>query len=184
MLFRSILNRIDPDGIEPDGIDPDGIEPDGIEPNGIEPNGIEPNGIEPNGVEPDNIVEDSIDLEETVFGEDISQLNGAQRFNKAKLFERFGNDEELIQVVLDAFLEEAPELIVKIKTALDNGDTDLIKAHAHALKGSAANVNADILKEMALRLEQDANQGELVSISQIFSDIEEEFHTFSKEATS
>jgi HPt (histidine-containing phosphotransfer) domain-containing protein len=142
------------------------------------------NRIEPNGVEPGNIVEDSIELDETVLGEDLSQSNGAQSFNKAKLSERFGNDEELIQVVLDAFLEEAPELIVKLKTALDNEDMDLIRAHAHALKGSAANVNADILKEMALDLEQDANQGQLVSISQILSDIEQEFHTFAKEVMS
>ena len=139
------------------------------------------NRVEPESVEPDNVEEDNIELEETVFGEDLSQTNGAQSFNKARLYERFGNDEELIQVVLEAFLEEAPELIEKIKTALDTEDTDLIRAHAHALKGSAGNVNADILKEMAWCMEQDANQGKRISLSRILTDMEQEFHAFAKE---
>ena len=106
----------------------------------------------------------------------------ADCFNKTKLFERFGNDEELIRVVLDAFFQEAPELIENIKTAIGKKDAQLIKSYAHALKGSAANVNADILKETAWCMEQDANQGELDSVSLILSDIEKEYSAFTREA--
>jgi signal transduction histidine kinase/DNA-binding response OmpR family regulator/HPt (histidine-containing phosphotransfer) domain-containing protein len=147
-------------------------------------NRVEPDSVELDNVEPDNVEEDSLELEETVLGEDFSPSNGAACFDKVKLYERFGQDEELIQVVLDAFLEEAPELIEKIRTALDTEDTDLIRAHAHALKGSAGNVNADMLKETAWCLEQEANQGKLISIPRIFSDIELEFKTFAKEVIS
>ncbi|MCP3944593.1 MAG: response regulator [Desulfobacteraceae bacterium] len=114
--------------------------------------------------------------------EDVLSLNEVTRFNKTKLFERFSNDKELIRVVLDAFLQEAPELIGKIKTAIEKEDIELVKSHSHALKGSASNVNADILKEAAWCMEQDADQGELVLVSQIFSDIEKEYNAFIKEA--
>jgi len=106
----------------------------------------------------------------------------AQCFHKYRLFERFGNDEELIQVVLEAFCQEAPDLIENMKTAIDQKDAELLRSYAHALKGSAANVNADILKETALAMEQDANQGDLVSASRILPDIEKEFNAFTREA--
>jgi two-component system sensor histidine kinase/response regulator len=142
------------------------------------------NSVEPESVEPESLGPDSFELEEEVLGEDLAQSDGASCFNKAQLYERFGNDEELIQVVLDAFLEEAPELIGNIKIAIDKEDAELIRSHAHALKGSAGNVNADILKEMAWCMEQEAKQGKLVSISRIFPDIEREFYAFEQEVTS
>ncbi len=117
-------------------------------------------------------------------GEDSFQSNGADRFDKAKLFERFGNDEELIGVVLEAFLQEAPGLIENMKTAIERKDYELIRSHAHALKGSAANVNADILRQLALSMEQCADKAdiEIEAISLIFSDIGKEYNAFTKEA--
>jgi two-component system sensor histidine kinase/response regulator len=147
-------------------------------------NSVEPDSVEPSSIGPDSSELDRFEMEEGGFGEDLAQLNGASCFNKTRLYERFGNDEELIQLVLDAFLEEAPELIGKIKIAIDKEDAELIRSHAHALKGSAGNVNADILKEMAWCMEQEANRGKLASISQIFFDIEQEFHAFEKEVIS
>jgi signal transduction histidine kinase/DNA-binding response OmpR family regulator/HPt (histidine-containing phosphotransfer) domain-containing protein len=142
------------------------------------------NSVEPDSIGPNSSELDSSELEEEGLGEDFSQSNGASCFNKTRLYERFGNDEELIQVVLDAFLEEVPELIGKIKVAIDKEDAELIRSHAHALKGSAGNVNADILKEMAWCMEQEAKLGKLTSISRIFLDIEREFHAFEKEVIS
>ncbi len=91
-----------------------------------------------------------------------SQLNETLRlmcFNKEELFERFGNDGEMIKIVLDSFLEEAPELINKIENSVNQNDIEGIKLNCHALKGSAANVNADMLKAAALELETEAKAG-------------------------
>ncbi|MBU0972716.1 MAG: response regulator [Proteobacteria bacterium] len=105
----------------------------------------------------------------------------AKCFNKGKLFERFGNDEELIRAVLEAFFQEAPELIDSMHKAIDLEDTEQVRFKAHSLKGSAANVNADVLKRTAFSMEQAASQGDLASLSRILPDIETAFDTFSKE---
>ncbi|MCP4718845.1 MAG: response regulator, partial [Desulfobacteraceae bacterium] len=148
-----------------------GFEPDSIEPENIEPDSIEPANIEPASPGPEKVQDP----------EDFLQSR-AVCFNKAELFERFGNDEELIREVLDAFLQEALELIENMKPAINQKDAQLLRSYAHALKGSSANVNADILKEIALSMEQAANQDDLASASGILSDIEKEFNAFTREA--
>ncbi|MBU3952904.1 MAG: response regulator [Proteobacteria bacterium] len=107
----------------------------------------------------------------------------AKCFNKAKLFERFGNDEELIRAVLEAFFQEAPELIDSMQKAIDQENTEQVRFNAHSLKGSAANVNADILRQTAFCMEQAASQGDPASLSQLFPDIERAFDAFSKEGS-
>lgn len=123
----------------------------------------------------------SFNPEKNLDVEAVLQSNGADCFNKTKLYERFGNDQELIQIVLDAFAEEAPELIENIKTAIDQEDVESVRSHSHSLKGSAANVNADILKEIALCMEQSAKSGDLASLSRMLSDVEKAFAAFSRE---
>ncbi len=131
---------------------------------------------------PDSGGSGSLDPEKNVdVGASISP-NGTVCFNKTKLYERFGDDQELIQMVLDAFIQEVPELIDNIKIAIEQVEADMVRSYAHALKGSAANVNADILKEIALRLEQDATKGDLASSSRMLSDVEKAFTAFFREA--
>lgn len=145
------------------------------------------NRHEQDGLESDNFIPDSggsgsLDPEKIVDVGASIQPNGAACFNKTKLYERFGDDEELIRIVLDAFVQEVPELIENMKTAIGQEEAETVRSYAHALKGSAANVNADILKEIALRLEQDATRGDLSSSLRMLSDVEKAFAAFSREA--
>jgi signal transduction histidine kinase/CheY-like chemotaxis protein len=103
-------------------------------------------------------------------------------FNKNKLFERFGGDQELIEVVLDSFFQEAPELIEKIKHAIDKNDPEGIRSNSHALKGSAANVNADLLKNAALDMETDAKNHQSDSFALRFETIQNEYDKFIRKA--
>ena len=101
-------------------------------------------------------------------------------FNKAKLFERFGNDEEMIKIVLDSFFEEAPELIAKLGNAVNEKDIEETRLNSHALKGSAANVNADLLKDEVLELETAAKEGLLDSFAVKINKINKEYSAFIK----
>ncbi len=103
-------------------------------------------------------------------------------FNKEELLERFGQDKETIKLVLDIFFEEASELIENIKTSIDKNDTENLKLHLHALKGSAANVNADLLKNSVLCMENQAKAGNLNSFESKFKDIQNEYNKFIMEA--
>ena len=99
-------------------------------------------------------------------------------FNKEKLFERFGNDEEMVKIVLDSFFEEAPELIEKLTNAVGQKNIEEIKLNSHALKGSAANVNADLLRDEVLELETAAKEGLLDSFTVIIKKINKEYSAF------
>ncbi len=101
-------------------------------------------------------------------------------FNKAKLFERFGNDEEMIKIVLDSFFEEAPELIEKLGNAVNIKNIEETRLNSHALKGSAANVNADLLRDEVLELETAAKEGLLDSFAVKFKKINKEYNAFVK----
>lgn len=108
------------------------------------------------------------------------ETNPLMRFNKKELSERFGKDEELIEIVLDSFLSEAPQLLEKLENAIHKNDIEEIRSNTHALKGSAANVNADFLKLAALELETEAKTGQSDSFSLKFENINEEYNAFTK----
>jgi len=77
-------------------------------------------------------------------------------FNQKKLFERFGGDKEIVEVVIDSFFQEAPGLLQKLGTAVGKNEIKDVRSISHALIGIAANVNADGLATKALALETDA----------------------------
>ncbi len=84
-------------------------------------------------------------------------------FDQAGLFERFGNDEELADDVLESFFQEAEELVDNLLAAIldDNPDPETVRACAHALKGAAANVNAEQLSHAAFEIETMAGDDQL-----------------------
>ena len=101
-------------------------------------------------------------------------------FNQEELSERFGNDREMIKLVLDSFIEEAPELIKKIENTVNKQDIEGIRLNCHALKGSAANVNADILKAAALEFEAEAEAGVCDNFELRLQNINDEYNAFLK----
>ena len=103
-------------------------------------------------------------------------------FNKDKLFERFGEDEELIEIVLTSFFKEAPELMEKIGNAVNQMDVEQVRSNAHALKGSAANINADLLSQAALEMETQAKADCSDAFSPAFESLQTEYNRFVREA--
>ena len=128
---------------------------------------------------PDKSLPDKNLPDKSLLGEDSEQ---DMCFNKDKLFERFGGDEEIIEVVLDSFFEEAPELIEKIRDAIDGNDVEEVRLNSHALKGSAANVNADLLRKAVLDMETRAKTQNSDSFVLKFEIIQNEYNKFIREA--
>jgi len=52
------------------------------------------------------------------------------------LLGRMGGDRDLMQEVIAAFLDEAPERIAALRSAADAGDGTSVKRTAHSFKGS------------------------------------------------
>jgi two-component system sensor histidine kinase/response regulator len=105
-----------------------------------------------------------------------------QCFDRDKLSERFGGDEELMEMVLESFGQEAPELIDLISAAIEAEDAEAIRKNAHALKGTAANVNAERLRQAALDLEDEAKLQNLDHCRSKFERVKSEQEQFVRES--
>jgi signal transduction histidine kinase/CheY-like chemotaxis protein len=67
---------------------------------------------------------------------------------------RVGGDHQLLAEISRLFVDDAPEHLQRIKAALDARDSGSLRRAAHALKGAAANFDADQVVETARVLEE------------------------------
>src|SRR3977135_3259564 len=70
-------------------------------------------------------------------------------------------DRELLLELIDVFLEDAPQRIQAVQSALADRDADAVYRAAHALKGSAGNFGAPEVVSRANRLEALARENDL-----------------------
>ncbi|WDP93075.1 MAG: response regulator [Desulfobacter sp.] len=103
-------------------------------------------------------------------------------FDRETLAQRFGNDEELVAVVLESFFQEIPDLFDSLDSAVEENDAEAIRSAAHSIKGSAANVNAEQLKETAFELETAAHSGDLGGAAELLALMKNQFNRFSGDA--
>jgi HPt (histidine-containing phosphotransfer) domain-containing protein len=78
---------------------------------------------------------------------------------------RLGNDLELMDQIIEIFLEDAPTLVHAAREALAKGDPAELRRSAHSLKGMMAQLSATQGVNAALRVEQCAALGDLPSAS-------------------
>jgi two-component system sensor histidine kinase/response regulator len=74
---------------------------------------------------------------------------------------RVGGDHQLLAEISRLFVDDAPQHLQRIRTALDARDSGSLRRAAHALKGAAANFDADKVVETARVLEEMGRTGDL-----------------------
>ncbi|MBM9536349.1 PAS domain S-box protein [Desulfobulbus alkaliphilus] len=74
-------------------------------------------------------------------------------WDKKGMVARLMDDEQLARTIVAGFLEDLPRQLAALVTAVAAGDGPEIKRLAHTIKGSAANVGCDGLREAAAALE-------------------------------
>jgi len=91
--------------------------------------------------------------EEPVVAEPAPKPLADVKLDERALRERLGGDDQLFNEVIQTFLEECPVQLAQIHAAMAKGDTDGVRAVAHALKGAAGNLSAPALFAAAGALE-------------------------------
>ncbi|PIE61186.1 MAG: hypothetical protein CSA29_04645 [Desulfobacterales bacterium] len=120
------------------------------------------------------------EISENMWDEGWAQVSGEPPvFDRDTMSQRFGGDQELMRVVLESFFQEIIELLDNLDHAVANSDAEAIQLAAHAIKGSAANVNAEQLKETAFSLETAAKKGDILGASDRLKDMKMQFNYFS-----
>ncbi|MBK27159.1 MAG: hypothetical protein CME70_24360 [Halobacteriovorax sp.] len=79
-------------------------------------------------------------------------------FDAKSFVENFGNDQEIIQFLVEQFKESAPRLIDEIDQALSENNFVKLEASAHSLKGALSNFFCLELREIASQLEHCARK--------------------------
>jgi len=95
-------------------------------------------------------------------------------FNREAFLERMLEDQELARNVVAQFLEELPKLLFEIKEQFARGALEPIWKHAHKIKGSAANVGGEALRDVAFEMEKAGREGDLPKAVRRMPDLESE----------
>jgi len=89
--------------------------------------------------------------------------------------------EDFIGELIDAFLEDAPELIAGMKTALAHNDVEAFRRAAHSLKSNSMTFGANELAETARALEETGKSGNLAGVDDRLAFVEQEFERVRQE---
>jgi HPt (histidine-containing phosphotransfer) domain-containing protein len=95
--------------------------------------------------------------------------------NRASILERIGDNQELLNELIQLFLGEAPQLIEAMRNALQQGDMRELGRSAHSMKGAASNFSAYGTVSAASQLENDANNGDSESAKASLATLEAVF---------
>jgi signal transduction histidine kinase/DNA-binding response OmpR family regulator len=92
-------------------------------------------------------------------------------FDCAAFLDRMMQDEETASAILDMFLEDLPQQIEAMQRQLAAGDTLASGMTAHSIKGAAANVGAERLRQRAQSMEEAAKRSDLEALRQAMPDL-------------
>jgi len=101
-------------------------------------------------------------------------------FNPAEFLERMMDDRDLAQMIIDEFLKNTPGLILDIEEHIQNNESEKAGNVAHSIKGSAANVSASRLVEVAFKIEQAGKNNNLEIQKELYPQLKEQFELLKK----
>ncbi len=81
--------------------------------------------------------------------------------NVEELYERVAGDEELLQEIIELFMEDYQEHLDNINTAIATNDAEALTKAAHTLKGAVATFAAAKAKDAAFVLEKMGRNNDL-----------------------
>jgi HPt (histidine-containing phosphotransfer) domain-containing protein len=86
-----------------------------------------------------------------------------------------GDGGEFLREIVGIYIEDTPKRIADLKAALAAGDVATFTRAAHTIKGSSANVGAQVLKGISERLESMSRKEGLANAAPMIADCEAEF---------
>jgi PAS domain S-box-containing protein len=97
-------------------------------------------------------------------------------FDRAGFLDRLMGDEEIAEKIVEVFLDDIPKQIESLKQALAVCDPETAQRVAHSIKGAAANVGGEALRELAAQVEKACKESNLGSVSDSCPQLESQFN--------
>lgn len=83
------------------------------------------------------------------------------KWDKKFALDQAADDAELLQELIDIFKKSYSSDLALIKEGIEKGDTKQVYSSAHSIKGAAASLGIDGIKEIAISIESDSKNGSL-----------------------
>jgi HPt (histidine-containing phosphotransfer) domain-containing protein len=84
------------------------------------------------------------------------------QWNKAFALEQTAGDEELLEELLVLFKDSSTSDLEQLRHALSIEDASGVVRAAHSLKGAAASLGIEGIRQLTMAMETDARQGSIV----------------------
>jgi signal transduction histidine kinase/CheY-like chemotaxis protein len=88
-----------------------------------------------------------------------------------RALEQLGDDRELLNEVIAAFLNDAPRLLADLDSAISQADPAKLHLAAHSLKGSASNICAEPTRSVAQQIESLGKQGRIREANSLIEEL-------------
>lgn len=99
-------------------------------------------------------------------------------FAKNELLERLGGRLEMVPRFVGLFCKGALPQFEGLVASLEAEDADAVRRHAHAIKGSAGNIAAQRIHQLAAIIEKAAKEGDLAEAPQRIALLQQEYDAF------
>ncbi len=87
----------------------------------------------------------------------MNELN----WNREFALEQAADDPELLQELIDIFKDSCVGDFASIKSGLESQDAEMVSAAAHSIKGAAASLGLESIRDIAYAIESDSRNGSL-----------------------
>ncbi|MDD3814688.1 MAG: Hpt domain-containing protein [Desulfocapsaceae bacterium] len=82
-------------------------------------------------------------------------------WNKEFAMGQVDNDEELLHELIMIFKDSSASDMAILTQAVENGDSAEARGASHSIKGAAASLGLEAIRDVAMAIEQDCRQGSL-----------------------
>jgi PAS domain S-box-containing protein len=107
----------------------------------------------------------------------VFNVTGIPIFDREGLVNRLGG-EELVETFLNKFRTSMPGYLDKLRIEVDSGVAEKVKAAAHAIKGLAATIGAEQVRQAAFEMETVAKTGDLTNMWALFDGLDDAYKVF------
>lgn len=95
------------------------------------------------------------------------------KWNKEFALEQAADDHELLQELIEIFKDSSSSDLANLKRGLAAGDVDVGRGSAHSIKGAAASLGFDSIREVTEAIEADCRDGSLAVATAQLARLEE-----------
>jgi len=94
------------------------------------------------------------------------------RWNKAFALEQAADDEELLDELIEIFKDSSASDFANLQQSIEKGDAAMVRAHSHSIKGAAASLGMDGIRELTELMESDSRDGSLTVAVEVLPQLE------------